>query len=44
MKVRSNYAGYTEALERYFGKLLPLVTDLQVCPILIRRGLLLLLH
>ena len=30
MKVRSNYPGYMEAVERYFGKLIPLISDLQV--------------
>ena len=30
MKVRSNYPGYTEAVEKYFAKLIPMVADLQV--------------
>ncbi|KAL4228398.1 Beta-galactosidase-1-like protein 2 [Mactra antiquata] len=29
MKVRSNYPGYTKAVEKYFDKLLPMVVDLQ---------------
>lgn len=29
MKVRSNYQGYKDAVERYFKKLIPLVADLQ---------------
>jgi len=29
MQVRSNYQGYKDAVERYFNKLLPMVTDLQ---------------
>lgn len=29
MKVRSNYKGYTDAVERYFNKLLPMVVDFQ---------------
>ena len=30
MKVRSNYKPYQDAVERFFGELLPKVTDLQV--------------
>ncbi|XP_052802996.1 beta-galactosidase-1-like protein 2 [Mya arenaria] len=29
MKVRSNYLGYQKAVERFFNKLIPLITDLQ---------------
>lgn len=30
MKVRSNYGPYQEAVNRFFGQLIPMVTDLQV--------------
>ena len=38
MKVRSNYHGYTEAVDRFFNKLIPMVTDLQVTTFIIRAS------